>query len=172
MHSGKKPVNCTPCTKRKVRCDKRQPCYHCRRRKGDVCVYPTQRANGPQSGLTDVSPHTEKLYAYIRRLGGDPDLVDQLDESGEAHVKRNRYSTSSPVTDAQAIGGSTSSSRPEDRHQYSQNGTQSTGHKRGLVEHNEQVTYIEAFVLLCALVYGLKAANDAVLDPCGIAGVA
>ena len=149
MQSGKKPVNCTPCAKRKVRCDKRQPCYHCRRRKGDVCVYPTLRTNEPQSGLTNTSPYIKKLHTYIRHLGGDPALVDQLDEGGEAH--ENQYSTSSLVTEAQGIGGSTSPSRPKDRHQYLQNGTQSIGHKRGLVEHNEQVTYIESFVLLCTL---------------------
>ena len=149
MQSGKKPVNCTPCAKRKVRCDKRQPCYHCRRRKGDVCVYPTRRTDEPQSGLRNVSPHIERLHNYIRRLGGDPDLVDQLDEGGEAHV--NPYSTSPPVTDTQGIGETTYPSSSEDRHQYPQNGTQSIGHKRGLVEHDEQVIYIEAFVLLCAL---------------------
>ena len=170
MQSGKKPVNCMPCAKRKVRCDKRQPCNHCRRRKGDVCVYPTQQINGPQGALTNVPPHIEKLHAYIRRLGGDPALVEQLDEGGEAHV--NRYSTSSPRTQSQGTGGTTSPLRPEDRHQYSQNGTHPIGHKRALVEHNEQVTYIEACVLLCALLYASKAANDAVLDPCGTAGAA
>lgn len=170
MQSGKKPVNCTPCAKRKVRCDKRQPCYHCRRRKGDVCVYPTQRTNELESGLTNDSPHIEKLNTYIRRLGGDPALVDQHDEGGEAYL--NRYSTSSPVTEAKDIGGTTSPLHPKNRHQNSQNGTNSIGHKRGLVEHNEQVTCIEAFVLLCALLYASKAANDAVLDPCGTAGAA
>ena len=31
---------CQPCAKRKVRCDREEPCSNCKRRKQDQCVYP------------------------------------------------------------------------------------------------------------------------------------
>lgn len=63
---------CEPCAKRKVRCDRQEPCSNCKRRKKDRCTYPS------------VSPadRIRRLEALVRRLGGDPDdrasVNDQL----------------------------------------------------------------------------------------------
>ena len=51
---------CQPCAKRKVRCDREEPCSNCKRRKGDQCIYaevlPTERI--------------KQLEALVRSLGG------------------------------------------------------------------------------------------------------
>lgn len=58
---------CDPCAKRKVRCDRNEPCSNCKRRKQDHCTY------------ADISP-AEKiklLEAQVRSLGGDPSNLIQ-----------------------------------------------------------------------------------------------
>ena len=55
---------CMPCAKRKVRCDRADPCCsNCKRRKQDKCVYP------------ELSPNDriKRLEALVRSLGGDPE---------------------------------------------------------------------------------------------------
>lgn len=54
---------CEPCAKRKVRCDKGEPCSNCKRRKRDHCIYP------------EASPleKIKRLEALVRSLGGDPE---------------------------------------------------------------------------------------------------
>lgn len=58
-----KRVSCIPCSKRKVRCDRQEPCAHCKRRKIENCTYP------------DESPaaRIKHLEALVRSLGRDPD---------------------------------------------------------------------------------------------------
>lgn len=54
---------CEPCAKRKVRCDREEPCSNCKRRKQDHCNYP------------ELSPtdRIKKLEVLVRALGGKPD---------------------------------------------------------------------------------------------------
>ncbi|KAI1849973.1 hypothetical protein JX266_004352 [Neoarthrinium moseri] len=54
---------CEPCAKRKVRCDREDPCSNCKRRKQDRCSYP------------EPSPvdRIRKLEDLVRSLGGNPD---------------------------------------------------------------------------------------------------
>ena len=54
---------CEPCAKRKVRCDKGEPCSNCKRRKQDHCTY------------VEVSPfdRIKRLEALVQNLGGDPE---------------------------------------------------------------------------------------------------
>ena len=51
---------CQPCAKRKVRCDRKEPCSNCQRRKQDHCVY------------ADLSPieRIKQLEALVRNLEG------------------------------------------------------------------------------------------------------
>lgn len=53
---------CEPCAKRKVRCDREEPCFNCKRRKQDRCVY------------SDITPaeRIKQLEGLVRALGGDP----------------------------------------------------------------------------------------------------
>ncbi|KAL6721752.1 hypothetical protein ACLMJK_000857 [Lecanora helva] len=53
---------CEPCAKRKVRCDREEPCSNCKRRKQDRCTYP------------EASPfdRIKRLEGLVRSLGGDP----------------------------------------------------------------------------------------------------
>ena len=66
--STAKTQACTPCAKRKVKCDRGEPCLNCRRRRTDQCTYP------------EVSPHEriKKLEDLVRNLGGDPNQSGQL----------------------------------------------------------------------------------------------
>ena len=67
--STMKTQACEPCAKRKVRCDREEPCSNCKRRKQDHCNYP------------DVSPfdRIKSLEAEIRRLRGEPVNIDGQD---------------------------------------------------------------------------------------------
>lgn len=134
MPSGKKPVNCTSCAKRKVRCDRLEPCGHCKRRKEGICEYRVPRAIDPDNRPENVSWRIERLEGYIRSLGGDPHLVEQDVASCEASVwKPSTYG-------------------PSPRHTTHIKGTEGPHDtKSGLVEHDEQVTYIEAFVYLVSV---------------------
>ena len=143
MSSGKRPVNCTPCAKRKVRCDRGQPCCHCKRRKGDVCVYPLHRTNGPVSRPEDYPQRIEKLEVYIRHLGGDPQLIEQIVESDGTDVRES--STTCPPTEARHIGETAS---PVMKTSYMKRTEEPIRKRSGLVEHDEQLTYIETYVLL------------------------
>jgi hypothetical protein len=54
---------CEPCSRRKVRCDKQQPCSNCKRRKQDQCIYPE---------ATPID-RIKKLESLVKSLGEDPD---------------------------------------------------------------------------------------------------
>ena len=54
---------CEPCAKRKVRCDKGEPCSNCKRRKKDHCNYPEALP----------AERINRLEALVRSLGGDPE---------------------------------------------------------------------------------------------------
>lgn len=150
MHSGKKAVNCTPCAKRKVRCDKGQPCGHCQRRKGDVCVYPIQRIKRPDSDHTQESQRVEQLESYIRRLGGDPHLAGQTEDAGEACLDQSCV-YSSATANGRDPSSSLSTGRAKAPHPCPQRITGPVGHLGSPVEHNEQVTLIEAYAPLSKL---------------------
>jgi hypothetical protein len=75
MPSGRKPVSCIPCAKRKVRCDRLQPCCHCKRRKHDTCVYPELGGFSDQQ-FREQAARIERLEEYVRVLGGNPNDSD------------------------------------------------------------------------------------------------
>lgn len=102
-------------------------------------MYPGRRADGrdpPDSGPRDYSQRIEKLEGYIRRLGGDPQLTEQIVENGEANVIETRDTAST--------------SRPQENTLGSKSTEGPVGTQSRLVEHDEQVTYIETFVALWA----------------------
>ncbi|KAK8137046.1 C6 transcription factor [Apiospora sp. TS-2023a] len=127
---GKTPISCTPCAKRKVRCDRLQPCCHCKRRPQDNCVYPEQITTGSAAHdrpPDDASTRIEKLERYIRSLGGDPQ------QAGRPDPQTVEESPGSQKTGASSSG--------------SQHGSkQLPFHPKtsSLVTHNEEVTYIES----------------------------
>ena len=69
-----KSIACEPCARRKVRCDREEPCANCRRRKRDHCTYPE----------TLPSDRIKKLESLVRYLGGDPE--DDTDEGVRTHT--------------------------------------------------------------------------------------
>ncbi|KAK9781353.1 hypothetical protein SCARD494_14126 [Seiridium cardinale] len=74
---------CEPCAKRKVRCDREEPCSNCKRRKQDRCSY---------AELPPVD-RIRKLEDLVRSLGGSP-------EDADAPRIRARSTGSSPAAAA------------------------------------------------------------------------
>lgn len=81
-------INCAACAKRKVRCDRQDPCGHCKRRRDD-CIYPSvqsyhgQSRNGvskPNGAAQAQKSRIARLERYIRDLGVDPNLLEELSE--------------------------------------------------------------------------------------------
>ena len=123
-------------------------------------MYPLQRDNGLDSRPEDYSQRIEKLEVYVRRLGGDPQLIEQIVESGEANFKES--STYCPMTEA----------RPKHQTSWMKRTEVPIDEQSGLVEHGEQVTYIEAYVPLWVSAFAQNAADNTIPDQCGTAGVA
>lgn len=90
MTSGKKAESCIPCARRKVRCDKVQPCCHCKRRRQDTCVYPEQ-SRASRRVLRGHADRITMLERYIRSLGGDPKLADEAVETTNACMEKSPY---------------------------------------------------------------------------------
>lgn len=142
QRSGKKPVNCIPCAKRKVKCDKEQPCGHCKRRKGDICEYPDPNTGFGRAGSAEVqasASRIEKLEQYVRRLGGDPSAIgddEDGDDGSEDRSKRRKIDASTAGT-ASTTDGSSVKTFMSKRPGLPANGT-------ALVDDNGQTTYVEA----------------------------
>lgn len=144
-------LSCIPCAKRKVRCDRSKPCSHCRRRRGDICEYPlpiVSSRNFPSRVAHDntQSQRVEKLEHYIRSLGGDPDQVAQSYNTGPTTSEENAIQNVPSATEKSIR------SQNITRHQDEPLGIPPTGSRNGqqagLVEHEEETTYIETFAPL------------------------
>ncbi|KXH47602.1 hypothetical protein CNYM01_09453 [Colletotrichum nymphaeae SA-01] len=121
---------CTACRRRKVGCDKKQPCHHCEK-SGTDCVYPPEGSSAARQFLTD-----NQLWEQLHRLepmfktlaecmqqgnipgssapivgsSSRPDSISTLPQTQFAEV--NNDSTSpSPPTPPNSIGSSTSACR-------------------------------------------------------------
>lgn len=145
MRAGKKAVSCIPCAKRKVRCDVGQPCSNCKRRKNDVCTYPVsvQRVTASESNSEDSMQRIERLEEYIRSLGGDPHLTDQVYRAGYDETRERDMRNSS--TEATSSRVTTSRSRTDSNSPFPKRTETSIGMPAGLVEHEEEVKCIETY---------------------------
>jgi hypothetical protein len=144
------PQSCVPCAKRKVRCDRTVPCSHCRRRRGDICDYPIAMASSRHISrrmtpdLTQ-SERIERLEQYIRSLGHDPD-----------HVV-SQGTTPNPITSKACItpmgvpenilAPSRDNKRQRDDLNYTTTASSRNSEQARLVQHDEQTTYVEAYVI-------------------------
>jgi hypothetical protein len=77
---------CRPCAKRKVRCDRLEPCSNCKRRKTDRCTYP---ASTP-------SDRIRQLECLIRELGGNPCNAEFMSPT-ESDPRRHNQQTGADV---------------------------------------------------------------------------
>lgn len=73
-NSTRKPLSCTSCRQRKIKCDRVDPCDPCKKY-GIECVFPTRRARGRRDavGLRD-----SELLRRIKRLEGM--LAEKVDK--------------------------------------------------------------------------------------------
>jgi len=99
------------------------------------------RANDPNVRPRNNTQRVERLKDYIRRLGGDPQSIEQSLGSGETNIEGS--STYGPTPEARSVVATTSPGRSKDMEGMEGPIAQ----KSGLVEHDEQVTYIEAYAL-------------------------
>lgn len=170
MQSGKKPVNCIPCAKRKVRCDRNRPCNHCKRRKGDECVYPVLNSINAGRGLSGSDERIEQLEAYIERLGGDPKLLEHTPNDAGADAQ-----TQSPSPNHTAGHGQNKDGNPAVRRKIvspqGHHGAKRRSKRRGFMERDEQIDYTELYVPLLALPIHFNSTYSAPVQ-CGIAGAA
>lgn len=88
---------CRPCAKRKVKCDLRQPCSNCSRRKTDKCIYPA----------VPSEERIKRLEALVKRLGGDPD-AGTINDGGSSNLKRPVSSSQSQIQHGQGSASRTS----------------------------------------------------------------
>lgn len=111
---------CAPCAKRKVRCDKEEPCSNCKRRKQDHCTYP------------EASPFDtiQRLEALVRSLGGDP-------ESDAQHVGGSTKTDLSPAK---------SRSHLQHNDQETASFTKGKSGDPVIIEEDGQSTYFESCV--------------------------
>ena len=77
---------CQPCAKRKVGCDKTEPCSNCKRRKQD-CNYP------------ELSPgeRIKQLEAIVRALGGSPDDYYKQHDGASASQHGTEFSAAPSI---------------------------------------------------------------------------
>jgi Zn(2)-Cys(6) binuclear cluster domain-containing protein len=131
MPLGKKPISCRPCAKRKVRCDRLQPCCHCKRRKQDTCVYPEFGGVSDQL-IREQAVRIERLEEYVRVLGGNPN---------ESNVRARLESTQvdKPHEQMSAVSSRPTKGGPA-LVRRTQRPTQTTSR---LVENDGDLTYIE-----------------------------
>jgi hypothetical protein len=151
MRPGKKPISCMPCAKRKVRCDKGQPCSNCRRRRGDICTYPGQHLSAGDGHSEKNLQYIQKLKSHIRSLGGDPNSAEQnfkYSHSGtqEASIHGRPDTTSQPE-------GVASTNQPGDNSIAPKEARSLIGRQGSLAEHSGQVTYNEVYVTVQMVVF-------------------
>ncbi|QKX64187.1 uncharacterized protein TRUGW13939_11360 [Talaromyces rugulosus] len=94
--SGLKPLSCTNCRQRKVKCDKSSPCSPCKR-SGIDCVFPkrTRIRKAPQGG----SNYKSRDHELLRRIGKLELLVEKM-----------RGDIPNPLTSGESNGRQTTSS--------------------------------------------------------------
>lgn len=142
--SSSRLSSCIPCSKRKVRCDRGEPCTHCKRRKTDTCAYPQLRGRYPASPSASNGPveaqqaRIAQLTQYITSTGG---------ERVQAPLTPTT-NTTSPVAGSEDVTlGNTASA--DNANKTGCDVAPSRRHpEAGLVEHDKLVTYLETYVLL------------------------
>jgi Fungal Zn(2)-Cys(6) binuclear cluster domain len=65
----RKPLSCTSCRQRKIKCDKADPCDPCQK-SGMRCIFPNRRVRAPRGSRHALEARDEELLQRIRRLEG------------------------------------------------------------------------------------------------------
>lgn len=74
---ARKPLSCTSCRQRKVKCDRSDPCDQCLKL-GIECIFPTRRIRAPRGRQDDLEPRDAELLRRISRL--ESMLVKNVDD--------------------------------------------------------------------------------------------
>ncbi|KAL9054490.1 MAG: hypothetical protein Q9162_004136 [Coniocarpon cinnabarinum] len=138
-------VNCLQCAKRKVRCDRAEPCSHCRRRKED-CTYPPPYVAPKNWAFKQWnSPALEervgKLEDYIRSLGVDPNRAVDPSQGVSTHGG----STTGSEGQRDVLGTTpNASSTSADAHQFTPGSTPRSQPQLGTLRESEEgSSYVE-----------------------------
>ena len=100
--SDLKPLSCTNCRQRKIKCDKSNPCSACKR-SGTDCVFPKrirvprgrQGVRNSKSRDDELLRRIGKLEALVEKMGGD--ITTPL-TSGESNGRQTTSSTDFPLS--------------------------------------------------------------------------
>lgn len=135
-------VSCAPCAKRKVRCDRKEPCSNCKRRKNDHCVYPVTTTNARVRQFETVGTK----YRY------SPEHTED-------------------VTPRQVRGSPTASQvQPLDNRSQNENASPFPGDDPLIVRDRGSIVYLESYVN--SFLYQISERNFLlrILDPRGVVG--
>lgn len=144
-----KSVSCVSCAERKVRCDRLQPCSHCKRRKEDNCVYPMAKSTPlkAQSSEELAKMQQDRIYElepFILRTGGDPNHVHQRPTASP----QDQIPPTSPRTFPNLDLTLKRGKKRDHNGIFSPNEPTSFKTREAhLVEHDKQTRYIETCVL-------------------------
>lgn len=141
-----KMSSCIPCAKRKVRCDRLQPCSCCKRRIGDICEFPLTIARSGKTQHEDVIKRSrvETLEPHALRACENIDRSKPIIPTfpgNQSPPSRSFASTTDPPLPIQGtkryFNGMPCANTVIFPHSQA-----------GLIEYNKQTTYIETYVLL------------------------
>lgn len=99
--SGLNPRSCVTCRRRKVKCDKKQPCSNCARAKIE-CIFP-----GPgRAPRKSRKPADGELMERLRRLEGVVQSLNaQVEEHEQQDAEREKAAGACPTTNGAGGGG-------------------------------------------------------------------
>ena len=102
-----------------------------------------QSASDTGNRWDDSNERIQKLETYIKRLGGDPKLLEQTaaDRGAnfqQSHALLDMTGSRSAETRSSSVADETISSAEKN--------LRGSGKRRGLVEHDEQLTYTDVCV--------------------------
>jgi hypothetical protein len=81
---------CRPCAKRKVRCDRAEPCSNCKRRKVDRCTY-------PPSTPSDRIRQLERLVEELNETERSPARVAGVSAGGDEVATVHELRSNDPM---------------------------------------------------------------------------
>lgn len=111
---------CTACRRRKVGCDKKQPCQHCKK-SGNDCVYPLDNNNSTDEQQifrdTRLLEQLYRLEPMFKTLasGAEQGTLPAVVGSIQPHSTNNSQSSPTPPTPPHSVGSGSTNNRPANR---------------------------------------------------------
>lgn len=115
---------CTACRRRKVGCDKKQPCQHCKK-SGTECTYPPENQSSEERQIfrdSDLLERLHRLEPMLKTLASCMEHGSLLPPSGVGSVVSQNHqlgetsrASPTPPTPPRSVGSGSTVNRPEYR---------------------------------------------------------